>query len=376
MTAMRICMVSEDYEPGVAGVSVHLQTLVTALVDRGHQVLVLTSRKPGQPKRTEAGSLTVHRFPAINLSGFHHSVTTTGAVRRLLEGYRPDVVHVHFLSRLAGQARRAAQRLGVRTIYTYHMAEEIITSPFAWLPPLQAFLTRRIMGFCNRFDCVTFPSQQLLDQARAKGLTANARFLGNAIALGRDRVPPSPRLPGPFVLLFVGRLSPEKNLAFLVRTFRAVVAAHPGAELWLAGNGPIRGALAALATELGIAPNVRFLGHVPNARLSDTYARADAFVLPSLFETQGMVCIEAMQFGNPLLVSDGIVSRDELVDQGENGFVFDRTSEGDLLRVVRILIENPGLRAAMASASLRKAETFSLDAVIAAHEALYLELLR
>ena len=84
-----------------------------------------------------------------------------------------------------------------------------------------------------------------------------------------------------------------------------------------------------------------------------------------------MVCIEAMQFGTPLVVSDGIVSCRELVDDGANGLLFDHTSEQDLVRALDQLARDPALRSAMAERSLEKAAAFSLDGVVDAHEEMY-----
>jgi 1,2-diacylglycerol 3-alpha-glucosyltransferase len=368
---MRLAMISEDYEPARAGVGVHLQNLVCALIDRGHELVVITSRRRGEPAHVETPGLTVYRHASVRVSGFSHSVTTTAALRRALERHHVDVVHEHFLSRTAVQARRASAELGVPAIYTYHMAEEILTSPFSWCPPIQRRLTKAIIDFCNRFELVTFPSAALADQVRKKGLTTSSQVLGNVIAFGKDSAPLVAAAPGRFVLLFVGRLSREKNLALLVRAFAAFHARFPSAELWLAGAGPERHALEALAASAGVGPHVTFLGHLPNAELASRYRAADVFVLPSLFETQGMVCVEAMQFGKPLVVSDGIVSCRELVDDGVNGFLFDHSSDADLARVFERLALDPERRTAMAARSLEKASAFSVGEVVTAHEEMY-----
>src|SRR5688500_15400165 len=179
---MIVAVISEDFDPARAGVGVHLQNLIPALRARGHEVLVITSRRRGEPPRSEQRGLTVYRNASVRLSGFSHSVTTTRAIRRTLGRHQVDVVHVHFLSRMAVQARRASAQLGIPTIYTYHMAEEILTSPFAWCPPVQRRLTRAIIDFCNRFDLVTFPSAALRDDVRRKGLEATSRAVGHALA--------------------------------------------------------------------------------------------------------------------------------------------------------------------------------------------------
>jgi glycosyltransferase involved in cell wall biosynthesis len=368
---MTIAIISEDFDPARAGVGVHLQNLTRALIARGHEIVVITSRRRGERARSQEPGLTVHRNASIRLSGFSHSVTTTRALRRLLERHRVDVVHVHFLSRMAVQARAAAAQLKLPAVYTYHMAEEILTSPLKWCPPLQRRVSSAIIRFCNRFDLVTFPSAALADQVSKKGLYAPSLVLGNAIAFARASQPARQPAAGRFVVLFVGRLSPEKNLSMLVRAFATFQRRYPPAELWLAGAGPQRHELETLAARAGVGSTVRFLGHLPNAALADAYRAADAFVLPSLFETQGMVCVEAMQFGTPLIVSDGIVSSRELVDDGVNGVLFDHSNESDLVRAFEELAASPERRAVMAARSLERAAAFSVDCVVDGHEHMY-----
>ena len=372
---MRICMVSEDYEPNIAGVGVHLQNLVRELVSAGHDVTMITSKKPHQADVTELTRLTIYRNRSVRISGFYHSLMTTRRIRRILETHRVEVVHVHFLSAMAVQAVRVAKKMGIRTIYTYHMAEEIFTSRVSAVPPAQRLISRLITRFCNQFDVVTFPSHTLADRARRSGLMPPSRVVGNAVAVTSSGAGDDRPDPGQFVVLYVGRLSPEKNLAFLLRVFQKLSVKYPAARLWMAGDGPIRAQLQALAATLGIERSVTFLGHLPQAELARYYRRADVFVLASFFETQGMVCIEAMQFGKPLLVSDGIVSCRELVDDGENGFIFRHTDESHLLERLEVLVHQPELRAKMAARSSGKASSFSLASVMAAHEDLYRGLL-
>jgi glycosyltransferase involved in cell wall biosynthesis len=368
---MKICMVSEDYDPSVAGVGIHLQNLVRELVARGHQIIVLTSRKPGQPPVSTTPGLTIYRNASVNLSGFHHSITSAAAIGGILERHQIEIVHVHFLSLMAMQAVKAARRLGVKTIYTFHMSEEIFTSYLTWLPPLQRAVSRRILRFCNGCDMVTFASADRLKKYQSQGLVTASTTVGNAVAFGTRAAPPDAHRGPAFVILFVGRLSPEKNLAFVLRVFHAISARYPQAELWLIGQGPVGDDLKRQAAQLGIDTRVKFLGYIPNAELPAYYAKANVFVLASLFEIFPMVLIEAMQFAQPLAVSDGILSCHDFVDEGENGFIFDHTDENSLRRSLEALLDNPGLQARMSAASLAKAASFSLETVIAEHEALY-----
>jgi glycosyltransferase involved in cell wall biosynthesis len=114
-------------------------------------------------------------------------------------------------------------------------------------------------------------------------------------------------------LLFVGRLGREKNVELLLD---ALTLTRVPARLAIAGDGPERETLEAHARELGISDRVRFLGELERADLPDHYASADAFVFPSVSETQGLVLVEAMAAGTPVIAADADVVREVLAGEG------------------------------------------------------------
>lgn len=123
--------------------------------------------------------------------------------------------------------------------------------------------------------------------------------------------------------LYVGRLSHEKNLAFLLRVF--ALPALAGFHLTLVGDGPERESLKALAGD-----NVSFSGHVPNERIQEVYASHDVFILPSTSEPWGLVVEEALYYGLPVLASFKVGSVEDLVVNSGAGVSFDANSEESL----------------------------------------------
>jgi glycosyltransferase involved in cell wall biosynthesis len=130
--------------------------------------------------------------------------------------------------------------------------------------------------------------------------------------------------------LYVGRLSPEKNLAFLLRVF--ALPSMADFHLTLVGNGPEREVLRSLAGR-----NVTFAGHVPNERIHEIYAENDVFVLPSLSEPWGLVVEEALYYGLPVLASSMVGSVEDLVVNNGAGLVFDPLSESSLQQAIETL---------------------------------------
>lgn len=142
--------------------------------------------------------------------------------------------------------------------------------------------------------------------------------LANRPAIRRQR---SAKFGGRF--LYVGRLSPEKNLAFLLRVFSLPEMAK--FHLTLAGNGPSRTELQVLA-----GGNVSFIGHVPNEEIAVVYASHDIFILPSVSEPWGLVVEEALYYGLPVLASSQVGSVEDLVLAYGAGLSFDPLSESSL----------------------------------------------
>ncbi|MCX6031998.1 MAG: glycosyltransferase [Chloroflexi bacterium] len=105
------------------------------------------------------------------------------------------------------------------------------------------------------------------------------------------------------IVLYVGRLSAEKGLDYLIEGFPTVVSRFPGARLFIIGSGPLQAALAAQVDRLGLAGRVKFVGHVPNAELPRWYSAADVTVMPSLLEWFGMVAAESMACGTPVVAT-------------------------------------------------------------------------
>jgi glycosyltransferase involved in cell wall biosynthesis len=133
---------------------------------------------------------------------------------------------------------------------------------------------------------------------------------------------------GKRVFLFVGRLSPEKNLGRLIRAFGIAQREKHGEalELWIAGYGPMRSELEVLAIDPSLDGCVKFLGPIPQERLPGVYSRADVFILPSISETWGLVVNEAMCCELPAVVSSKCGCAVDLVNE-ETGWVVDPFDE-------------------------------------------------
>src|SRR5690606_39264152 len=122
------------------------------------------------------------------------------------------------------------------------------------------------------------------------------------------------------ILLYVGRLAKEKNMATLFEMASLVFPQDPSLRLWLVGDGPYRTECVRMAREYGIGDRVKFVGFVPRDQVDQYYAAADLFVFASITETQGLVVQEAMTYGLPAVAVIG-GGASEGIEEGVNGFV-------------------------------------------------------
>jgi glycosyltransferase involved in cell wall biosynthesis len=163
------------------------------------------------------------------------------------------------------------------------------------------------------------------------------------------------------VLISVGRLAPEKNWDTLLRAFAKVSSEQPGLRLVLIGDGPARGTLQSLASELGIAEHVTFTGALPFDQVPCYLKAADLFAFASVTETQGLVTIEAMAAGLPTVAVDGPGTRD-IVEIGKQGFLVENDAEA-LAKGIEKLLANPQRRKRFSNNALKKAKTFDINAL-------------
>jgi glycosyltransferase involved in cell wall biosynthesis len=176
------------------------------------------------------------------------------------------------------------------------------------------------------------------------------------------------------LVTYIGRVAHEKNIGFLVQVFVPVLAAVPEAVLVIAGEGPARESLRAQVAALGLAQHVHFAGYLDrDTELLDCYAAADAFVFASRTETQGLVLLEAMAQGAPVVSTAELGTRSILLPES-GALVVAEEREAFAAAVVRVLRE-PGLREELASRGRAYARTWSSAVMARRLKGLYAQLL-
>ena len=367
-------MVSDDFIPSKTGVGVHTRYVATELARRNHRVVVITTRRIGQPEQEVWQDVRIYRTFSIEVLDFRISLAGRSTIRSILMENDIEIIHYQYAGILLKRTSAVSRPMRrIKHVYTYNMTIDHLTQGSRVMRLFAPIMKRMMVSFCNSCDMITVPSKKLMEQVKRQGVTAPLVYVSNAVGLeGLHECVPHAHTAN-FVVLFAGRLHPEKNVPYLIEAFKRFVKAHPDSELWIVGDGFMKDRLKTMCNRWDIADRVRFMGHFDHVEMPQFYTAADVFVLPSLVETQGMVAIEAMYFGKPVIVTDRIISATDLIDHGVNGYIVDHTSVKELAEKLTCLQEDPELRQRMGEAGKQRSERFSTMKIVDELERLYAE---
>jgi glycosyltransferase involved in cell wall biosynthesis len=319
-------MFSDSALPILNGVSVSVDALVSELRDQGHSVHLYTARYPGY-RDPDANT---YRFRALETPiSKGYPVAIPPFYRMLLKFRRHeyDIVHTHTPFMLGMVGLRWAESHGLPIVSTYHTLYDRYAHYFRILPRryIRFRIAKHTNFYYNHVNHVITPSEASMKWLKRHSVTTPITIVPTGIVRGpmleRAEVRRSLGIsPDARILLYVGRLAKEKNLAVLIEAVQAVFKEDPRARLWLVGDGPYRQECVEIVRRAGIGDRVRFVGFVPRAEVDKYYAAADLFVFSSITETQGLVVQEAMMHGLPAVVVAGGGAGASVID-GENGFL-------------------------------------------------------
>ncbi len=362
---MRIGMMADVYKPHVSGITGHISLTKRALEAAGHKVFVFTFGD----LEYEDDELNIVRSPGLPLSdtGYYFSFRYPRHARRKLQTM--DVVHVHHPFLSGRLALRYCRPYTIPVVFTNHTRYDLYAH--AYIPVLpdelgNAFLQAYLVSFCREVDLVVAPSAGLMHVLRDFGVDVPIDIIPNGIELSAFQQPAErvPRQRFGFsdqdvVLVYVGRLGPEKNLAFLLRAFAGLVVAFPHARLLLVGDGPERENLEDRVVRSNLEGKVFFAGMVEYDALPSYLAACDAFVTASVTEVHPLSLIEALAAGLPAVGIESPGIADTIVD-GVNGYLAPNDLAAYTAKLAR-LVGEPETRRRMAQEARRSSEQYSIE---------------
>lgn len=314
------------YRPAISGVVNCIDLTRKELLRQGHHPYVFTPQVRGY----QGGPAGIFRFPSVNLSRmvrFPLPIPFSFKIISRMRDMGLQVLHTHHPFLLGELAYGYARFHRLPLVYTFHTQYELYSHYVHFHQPTIRAMTRwAVLHFSRRCDLIIAPSPMIADFLAENGVKAWTVTLPNAIDLSHfSQVQSGPlnvrrrlSIPEDAVLaLYAGRVSREKNIDLLIRSFQPVVRNNPRAHLMIVGDGPERTRLEELATHLEIRPHVTFAGRVPYQEMPTYYRSADFFAMASVTEVKPLVVLEAMAAGLPVIAVAACGTADTLTHERE-----------------------------------------------------------
>ena len=329
-------MFTDTYLPSRDGVVTSILLTKRELERLGHQVFVFAP-EPGKGEVREPGVFYFRSISFKRYAGYRIPIFPTNKCE-ILKGLEVDVIHTHGLLFMALRSMFAGRTLKKPVVVTFHT---MVTdaAKFYNFTPFPDQMVQRLMWIylkrvLQRSEVVIAPTEAIKKEL----ITSAPRMRRiEVIPTGVDSTRFHPGLDGTSVrkkydlldkkiVLHVGRIAWEKNLDLVLKGFEMLAKRNRDVRLMIVGTGPAKEHYEAMTEELGMKDLVTFTGFLPDDQLPEYYAACDVLTLASKFETQGLVGLEAMAIGKPVV---GINFRAvaELIDDGINGYRFEENPE-------------------------------------------------
>ncbi len=361
---MRIGMMADVYKPHVSGITNYISLNKQYLEAAGHEVYIFTfgdlDYEDNEPR--------VIRSPGLPLTdtGYYLSFRYSRKAKALLQTM--DVVHVHHPFLSGRLALRYCRPMRIPVVFTNHTRYDLYAQTYLPMLPEElsaSFLQTYMPPFCAGVDMVVSPSSGMAAVLRGLGVTSPIEVIPNGVDIGRylqscgDCRGEYGFSPDDLLLVYSGRLAPEKNLDFLLQAFTGVAEAVENIRLLFVGGGPEEEHLRQLAAQTSVADRIHFTGMVPYNELPQFLAMSDIFVTASVTEVHPLSVIEAMATGLPAMGIESVGVGDTIEDS-YTGFLSRNDPAAFAAKLTRLCLDE-ALRKEMGIAARATSTKYSIE---------------
>jgi len=395
---MRICFVSDQSFPPRGGEGISTQNFSLGLRKKGHRVVVLTS-KPKDPLVIE--KIKIYRFPSIPIfwGKGYFGIPLLKDILFILKKEKIEIVQINTATYLGWQALKGAKKMRIPVVLGFHAQIENVIPPY--FPSLPFTFSRKVVRnwfsyFYQKGDLVIVPSHfaaKILQK-----YTHNSSEAFTVISNGLDLKKFNPQRinqkrkeefkrkyslkDGEFIILYVGRLTYEKNIPYLFKIMKSLKERRrefPGInriKLVIVGEGFLKNQLKKKGEKTGLKENIIFTGFIREEDLLYTYDCADIFILPSFAELQSISTLEAMAMKNVIMVAKSTENAaQELVKEGVNGYTFSLENPEDAVEKILKIFHNEKLKKQMQEESFKMVQEHNMKESILKLEEIYQKLI-
>jgi glycosyltransferase involved in cell wall biosynthesis len=347
----------------LAGTEIATYNLADHLARRGHEVHVITSHDAGLPELSKENGFYIHRvkWPKVRFLGVF---TFWAKIYLEIRVIKPNISHAQSL--LSGIPAMMAKKLLKIPYVVWGQGSDI------YLPGRFTRMTSK--PILQNADAVLALTEDMKQKMR-EICDRDISVVPNGIELERFEASLGERKEGNTkTIIFVGRLHPVKGVQYLIESMAIVHQKMPDAKLVIVGDGPERSRLEGLAEKLNLNSCIRFEGKVPQENIPQLMHQADVFALSSLSESFGIVNLEAMAAGLPI-VATKVGGIPDIVEEGVNGYLVNAKNPEEIAERLMILLGNDKIREEMVAKNREKAKLYTWDKVTDTMEKIYFECL-
>jgi glycosyltransferase involved in cell wall biosynthesis len=318
---MNVMMMSNVYTPFVGGVVRSVETLTSELRSRGHRVIIVTP----DFENTPASETDVVRVPAVhhfNGSDFSVQLPLPGLLHATLKDFTPDIIHSHHPFMLGDTALRIAAEFDIPVVFTHHTFYEKYTHYVKTNSTiLKTFIKTLATEYANLCNLVVAPSNSVARILKSRGVQSPIKILPTGINIDafckgdgvsfrkKYSIPANATVAG-----FVSRIAKEKNVTFLSAALKEIMVDHRNVHFLVVGDGPLLPATKEYFKLNHLSERIVFPGVLHSQDLIDAYHAMDLFAFASKTETQGLVLLEALASGIPVIAVRGPAINDIITD--------------------------------------------------------------
>lgn len=351
---MRVVQLNPFHYPFMGGIEHRIHHMSKRLA-RKHEVIVVTSRLEGTKKEEWMDGYRVLRLDSKFIGNYNPPYVSSNGVLDTLQSLRPDVVDFHY--RWAPSYTRQVMKYDGKVVFTYHNTYGEGEGSMRAISRLNDWLFMRKMRSFERVVCISEFVRQ--DNVRHGFPLEKMSVVPNGVEM------PDQETRDDGFILSLGRMVHTKGLEYLLQAMRNV-----DRQLIIAGAGPEKERMEALAKRYGLKGKVEMLGHVSEDKKKELFATCSFFVMPSLFESYGIAAAEAMSFGKAVIATK-VGGLPEVV--GDCGILVPPRDAMALAKAINSLLADPNRRQALGHMARERAALYSWDNVAELQEKVYLQ---
>jgi len=370
---VRIAFFTNCYKPLVNGVVTSISSLKEAYERKGHEVYIFAPRVEDYIDQEK----NIFRYRSVNITSkvkYPLSLPLSFKVKKVITEFNPDIIHIHHPFLLSSAATMYGKKLGIPKILTLHTQYEQYAYYASPIPErvTQKAIKMIISNLAHKTDCITTPSASMKELIEGYGIKNRIEVIPNAIHLisfRKDDELKKTEIKKKYnlkeddkIILFVGRVASEKSIDKIIKALAIIKKRSIDKEkLLIVGNGPAMDELKQLARTLKVEEDVIFAGAISYEEIKHYYKIAYVFTIASTTETFGIVTIEALASGVPVLAVKAPGAIDILTD-GLDGLLVDNDTE-KFADALEKIIRDPELREKLSRGALKTSEKYSIDTI-------------